>query len=109
MTFDDAIVEAFDQGWYVHSLGFEPKAEGFPADRWYCTLRATSGPSRREISRGYGATPCEAVCNALIAAPEPEPEIVISLTKPAEGEGFGFDLAAAMRRKFGPPPLKRRI
>lgn len=104
MTFPDAVAEAFDQGWYVYSLGFEPASEGFH-DEWYCTLRALSGPARREISHSRGDDPTEALCNALALVPELEDEVTISTTK-AKLEPDVVDL---LRRKFGPPPLVRRI
>ena len=104
MTFPDAISEAFDQGWYIYSLGFEPASEGFH-DEWHCTLRALSGPPRREISRGKGLDPIEALCAALASTPEPEDEITISTSK----TNFEPDTLVLLRRKFGPPPLVRRV
>ena len=104
MTFPEAISEALDQGWYLYSLGFEPASEGF-TNRWHCTLRALSGPPRREISRGYGDEPEIAVCNALFAAPELEDEPTISNVH------IETDLSAldALRKRFAPEPIKRRI
>lgn len=78
MTFEDAVAEAYEQGWYVYQLGFNPATEGLD-DKWFCTLRALSGPPRREISRAYSNTPTEALCEALMAAPEPEEEVKAKL------------------------------
>lgn len=104
MTFDEAIVCAYEQGWYVYRLSFEPASEGFD-DSWSCVLRALSGPPRREISRAKGDDPIEAICTAIHNAPELEDEV----TAYAAPNAPKLDLVAAMRKRFPQEPIKRRI
>lgn len=66
-TFPEAVSEANDLGWYIYQLCQE---ETF----WQCTLRASSGPPRRQISNGRGDSPEEAIFDALSKAPEVEPD-----------------------------------
>lgn len=103
MTFEEAVSEAWEQGWYVYSLCYEPTSEGFPRKQWRCTLRALEGPPRRQISYGVHDEACLAVCDALAATPDIELE-VIAHAAPAEPK---LDLVALMRKRF--QPLKRRI
>lgn len=104
MTFDDAVAEAYEQGWYVYSLCWERATEGFPVSRWHCTLRQLEGPPRREISRGYGDTADEAICAALGNVPEIEDPVSVSNLNIIEPT---FDLLAAIRKPV--TPLKRRV
>jgi hypothetical protein len=70
-TFDEAIAYANELGWYIYQLC---QGNGHETG-WTCCLRQDSGGYRRQISRGNGCDPVDAIMAAISEAPELEAEV----------------------------------
>lgn len=98
MTFEDALLEAHETGWYLYALHQESSLS-----EWSCILRALSGPARRAISRGSGSCPVLAIYDALGSAPELEEEARLSDLPTADAGPRALD------RYLQPKQVLRRI
>lgn len=95
MTFDEAVSFANETGWRIYQLCQNFQSEGFAWNHWECTLRATEGPPRRQISRGKGHSPEDAITDALANAPEFEAGVTVySGISPPPTETKALDIFA---------------
>lgn len=99
MTFPEATTFANESGWYIQYLGQNLRSEGFSWDHWECTIRAIEGPPRRQISRGKGHTPEDAIIDALTVAPELERETTIYRIANLRESDMSADLLALIGTK----------